>query len=80
MAVNAVLCSATGQRTLRVNTQRCPVLTACLEQQVYDANGEPDKAADRDHAPDALGYFVHYHWPLVRPATARHFHIPHMGR
>jgi hypothetical protein len=78
-AVNAQIL-ANGARRLKINTRLCPVLTECLEQQVYDKNGEPDKDAGRDHAPDALGYFVHYRWPIARPLAARHSHIPHMGR
>ena len=70
-AVNALIRNASGERVLRVNTAACPVLTSCLEQQVYDANGLPDKTSGHDHSTDALGYFIHFRWPAVKPAPAR---------
>ncbi|WGS53566.1 terminase large subunit [Paraburkholderia sp. D15] len=69
-SVNGLVLSGTGHRALQVNTQLAPVLTECLEQQVYDKNGEPDKTAGKDHCPDALGYFITYRWPVVRNAFA----------
>lgn len=71
MAVNALICNALGVRKLLVNTRKCPTLTEALEQQVYDENGEPDKTTGQDHPPDALGYFVHYRWPIVKPTAQR---------
>jgi len=41
---------------LFVNTENCPELTECLEQQVYDVNGRPDKNSGQDHMNDAAGY------------------------
>jgi hypothetical protein len=70
MAVNAKIESGAQERALLVNTTKCPVVTECLEQQVYDKNGEPDKSTGKDHAPDALGYFITYRWPIVKPPTA----------
>lgn len=70
MAVNGLICNALGVRTLLINPQLAPTVTECLEQQIYDTNGEPDKKDGKDHAPDALGYFVHYRWPIVRPASS----------
>ena len=70
MAVNALMESGAGARSLMVNTTACPVVTECLEQQVYDKNGEPDKTTGKDHAPDALGYFITYRWPIVKPPIA----------
>jgi len=55
---------------LLVNTRQCPTLTECLEQQAYDKNGEPDKSTGKDHPPDALGYFITYRWPIVKPPSA----------
>ncbi|MDB5966478.1 MAG: hypothetical protein JWQ72_2978 [Polaromonas sp.] len=80
MAVNGLLCNSLDERTLLVNTRLAPTLTECLEQQVYDDNGEPDKTADKDHAPDALGYFSHFNWPIVKPTQARRLTTTHMAR
>lgn len=80
MAVNALICNSLQVRTLRINTDRCPTLTECLEQQTYDKNGEPDKTTDRDHPPDALGYLVHFHWPIKKPTVAKAATVVHMGR
>jgi hypothetical protein len=52
------------KRRLRVNADKCPVLVECLEKQAYDKNGEPDKAGDLDHSPDAQGYFINYRFPV----------------
>ena len=71
MAVNSLICNALGVRKLLVNTKKCPMLTEALEQQVYDDNGEPDKSTGLDHPPDALGYFIHYLWPIVKPTAQR---------
>lgn len=71
MAVNALILNAQGLRTLLVNPLRCPRLVECLEQQIYDPNGLPDKGSDNDHAPDALGYFINAHWPIIRPPAAK---------
>jgi len=56
-AVNRALCNADDERTLIVNSLRCPVLAEALERQSYKA-GEPDKTTGFDHATDALGYGV----------------------
>jgi len=69
-SVNARFLSAADQRHLFLNTARCPVLTRCLEQQLW-VNGEPDKKSDLDHPPDALGYLVHKNWPLTGRPTLR---------
>ena len=79
-AVNAAILNGAGKRSLTVNTRRCPVLTECLEQQVYDKNGEPDKDAGKDHGPDALGYFITALWPVVKPVAAGRTNVPHMAR
>ena len=69
MAVNTMICNSIGFRALQINTLLAPTATECLEQQIYDKNGEPDKSDGKDHAPDALGYFLHYRWPIVRPGS-----------
>jgi len=70
-SVNALVLNGAGARSWKVNTDACPTLTECIEQQAYDTSGEPDKAAGMDHAPDAAGYFLAHRWPIVkRTATA----------
>lgn len=49
-----------------VNIGRCPETAACLEQQVYAESGAPDKSQGKDHAPDALGYFINRKFPVVK--------------
>ena len=68
-SVNGLLLNAAGLRRLRVNVDRCPVFTECLEQQVYDEHGDPDKKAGKDHHPDAAGYFLYRRWPVGRNAA-----------
>ncbi len=51
---------------LKVDTNKCPELTECLEQQVFLDNGTPDKKSGYDHMVDALGYLVHYLMPVRR--------------
>jgi hypothetical protein len=79
-SVNASILNGKGERTLLVNTQRCPVLTECLEQQVYDDNGVPDKTAGNDHLNDAIGYFITKRWPVLRPVITRTAQIHHSAR
>lgn len=45
----------------KINTKKCPRSTEALEQQVYDKNGQPEKAggaATIDDFNDAEGYFI----------------------
>ena len=63
-AMNAAL-----QSGYRVNVDRCPGYVKCLEQQAYNQHGEPDKKQGLDHFPDAGGYFIHYEYPVIKPAT-----------
>lgn len=53
-----------------VNVDRCPVYSRCLEQQAYNANGEPDKTQGLDHLPDGGGYFIHHEYPIIKPAMS----------
>lgn len=79
-AVNASILNAKGERSLLVNTRKCPALTEALEQQVYDKNGEPDKESGKDHPPDALGYFVHFRWPIVKPTLSHRATVNFLAR
>ena len=63
-SMNALFCSPTNERKYRVNQKMCPKYVQCLEQQVYDENGQPDKKGGFDHANDAGGYFVWQKFPL----------------
>jgi len=54
---------------LYVNDYRCPTVAACLEQQVYDNNGAPDKKAGNDHQNDASTYPIAFEFPLRKPST-----------
>lgn len=47
--VQAALLNAQGERRYRVNIDKCPRLTEAFEQQVWNANGEPDKTQGHDH-------------------------------
>lgn len=80
LAVNTLVCNSMQERRILINTLACPETTECLEQQIYDKNGEPDKSANKDHLPDALGYFVHYHWPIIKPTASQVIRVPHMNR
>lgn len=66
--VNATNAAFENNR-LFVNDRLCPNVAACYEQQVYDANGEPDKKSGKDHQNDASTYPVAYEMPIIRPVT-----------
>lgn len=51
---------------LFVNADRCPTVADSLEQQVYDANGEPLKDGV-DHQNDATTYPIAIEMPIKRP-------------
>lgn len=63
--VNAMLLNGKGERRAKVNIDKCPNATECLEQQVYDENGQPDKKSGKDHMPDSMGYFMHKRFPII---------------
>lgn len=52
---------------LHINTNMCPTVAQCLEQQGYDDNGEPDKKSGHDHQNDATGYPIVYEFPIKKP-------------
>lgn len=65
-SMNMAFCGTDGVRKYRVNTNRCKLYTEALEQQVYDAHGQPDKSHDNDHPNDAAGYFVFSKYPIKK--------------
>lgn len=54
----------------KVNVSKCPTYVECLEQQVFDKNGAPDKTSGLDHPVDAGGYCKHYMLPVVKRGVA----------
>ena len=63
LAVN----SAFSRGVLYINDKLCPTTADNLEQQVYDANGSPDKKSGKDHQNDATGYPIAYEMPINKP-------------
>jgi len=63
LAVNMALIN----NRVKVNSNKCPELVKCLEQQAYDKNGEPDKKSGHDHMLDAFGYVIAYEMPINKP-------------
>ena len=62
-----------------VNTQACPEVTRCLEQQAYDKNGEPDKKSGTDHQNDATTYVIAYELPVRKPVADVSFKFMNLG-
>lgn len=69
-SVNAMFCNAKKERRLFVNRAKCPETHDCLEQQIYDDKGEPDKKGGKDHQNDAFGYFVTFEHGIKPKITA----------
>lgn len=67
VSMNAMFCNALGDRRYKVNTDKCQGYTLDLEQQAYNAQGDPDKTSGNDHKPDAAGYFIN----RMHPAKGR---------
>ena len=65
-SMNAMFLNALGERQYLVNTKKCPTYTACLEQQPWGENGEPDKETGHDHPNDGAGYFIQYDYGIAR--------------
>ena len=61
--------SAFSRGVLFVNDSACPETAECLQQQVYDDNGQPDKKGGKDHQNDAFGYPIAYEFPVRKPTT-----------
>ena len=68
LAMNRAFCDNNGNRDYLVNIDKCPSYADCLEQQIWNDNGEPDKTQGKDHANDAGGYFIAYDYPVIKPA------------
>ena len=68
-SVQAMLCNANGLRRYFINENECPETCDSLEQQVYDKQGQPDKSHDNDHPNDALGYYIHNNYPIIRKGS-----------
>ena len=71
-SVNAKLCNANGDRFIYVNTKNCPELVKSLVGQAYDRSGKPEKKPgeqDLSGPVDALGYLVHYLYPITPNTT-----------
>jgi hypothetical protein len=73
-AVNSRLCSASGERRLFINTEKCPELTKDLEQVIWkEGKREIDKSnIERTHSSDALGYYIDYEYNLKGKPTVSH--------
>lgn len=66
-SVNAMFCNAKGERRLFVNKDKCPETHDCLQQQIYNDKGEPDKKSGKDHQNDAFGYPIVFEYPVNKP-------------
>lgn len=60
--------AAFNKSLLFINAKLCPTVADCLEQQVYDTNGEPLKDGT-DHQNDASTYPIAYEMPIRRPVA-----------
>lgn len=56
---------------LWVNVKACPTVARCLESQVYDENGEPDKDSGFDHQNEATSYPIAYEHPIDHDRIVR---------
>lgn len=70
-AVNAKIKNAKGDISLFVNIEKCPHLVEGLEQQGWGKDGNPDKSNGLDHHLDALGYFIHFRFPIALRGSVR---------
>jgi len=62
---NAMFKNAKGERRLFIHP-RCKTLIKCLDGLTYkEDTSQPDKSLGLDHLPDALGYMVHFEFPIV---------------
>lgn len=68
-SMNAMFKNAKGERRYKVNIEKCPTYTSCLEQQAWADNGEPDKTTGHDHPNDAAGYYIQKEFPILKPTV-----------
>jgi Terminase large subunit, T4likevirus-type, N-terminal len=69
-ATNAMFLNGLFERRLLVNVLRCPYFTECLEQQVYDNNGVPEKGEGKlDDIGDAGSYPIAFLYPIKKITT-----------
>lgn len=62
--VNALACDGDERRKLLVHP-RCKTLITALNGHAYkEGTSQPDKTMGLDHPTDALGYLVHYEFPI----------------
>lgn len=59
------------KKMLWINASRCPTVARCLEQQSYNAQGEPDKESGTDHQNDATSYPIAYMFPIIQPVRSQ---------
>ena len=68
-AVNALLCSSSGQHRLFVDP-KCRYVIESLEKFCYKENSnQPDKDSGFDHMADALRYCIDFLYPIRQPTT-----------
>jgi hypothetical protein len=70
-SVNSMILNGKGERRLKINTDKCPEATECLEQQVYDTGGMPDKRMGKDHMNDAIGYFIYFNYMVEEKKVSK---------
>lgn len=68
--VQSAFLNAAKERRFKVNIDKCPRLVECLEQQVWNDRGEPDKTQGLDHVGDATGYVCMHLLPIKKPVSA----------
>lgn len=63
-STNAMFCNAEGHRRCYID-DRCQNLIRDLQNRFYKpGTTEPDDSGDLGHMTDALGYIIHYRWPI----------------
>lgn len=72
----AMILNGDGLRRYFVNVDLCPVSVDSLSQQIWGKDGKPDKAHDKDHPNDAIGYFIYARYPIQsRVSTVSKFRM-----